>query len=121
MKLTELRPILWTDKFQETIEFYSQILEFTCTERNDDWGWASLNKDDVHIMISKPNEHNAFDKPRFTGSFYFNTDDVEKLWEQLKGKAKICYEIETFDWGMREFAIYDNNEYILQFGQKVNE
>jgi len=23
------------------------------------------------------------------------------------------------DWGMREFAIYDNNGYMLQFGQEI--
>jgi len=36
-------------------------------------------------------------------------------------KANICYEIETFEWGMREFAIYDNNGYILQFGSTASE
>ncbi|NHQ72651.1 bleomycin resistance family protein, partial [Elizabethkingia miricola] len=30
-----------------------------------------------------------------------------------------CYNIEDFPWQMREFAIYDNNGYILQFGQDV--
>jgi uncharacterized glyoxalase superfamily protein PhnB len=74
-------------------------------------------KDEVKIMLAKPNEHTPFDKPIFTGSFYFNTDNVDKLWEDLKDKAKVCYEIENFDWQMREFAIYDNNGYLLQFGQ----
>ena len=27
--------------------------------------------------------------------------------------------IETFDWGLRGFAIYDNNSYMLQFGQEI--
>jgi hypothetical protein len=27
--------------------------------------------------------------------------------------------IETIDYGMREFAIHDNNGYVLQFGQPV--
>ncbi len=72
-------------------------------------------------MVSKPNAHENFEKIGFTGSFYFKTDDVGKLWENLKNKAKICYKIETFGWGMREFSIYDNNGYILQFGQPVDE
>jgi hypothetical protein len=41
------------------------------------------------------------------------------MWSRLKDRVKLCYPIETFDYGMREFAIYDNNEYILQFGQSV--
>ena len=47
-------------------------------------------------------------------------EEVKQPKEDLKTKAKICYEIETFDWDMREFAVYDNNGYILQFGQPVD-
>jgi catechol 2,3-dioxygenase-like lactoylglutathione lyase family enzyme len=119
MKLTSLRPIIWTDLFEATIKFYTNVLGFSFAERNDDWAWASLYKDSVEIMIALPNQHTPFDKPKFTGSFYFNTDDVETLWIQLKDNVKICYALETFEWGMREFAFYDNNGYILQFGQEV--
>lgn len=119
MTFTALRPILWTDHLDDTIGFYTQILGFTLMGRNDEWQWASIRKDDVQIMLSQ----NDYEKPSgigFTGSFYFNVDDVDELWEDLKTKAKICYEIETFEWEMREFAIYDNNGYILQFGQPVD-
>ncbi|SFN02498.1 Glyoxalase/Bleomycin resistance protein/Dioxygenase superfamily protein [Chryseobacterium oleae] len=119
MTYSALRPILWTDSMDETIGFYTHILGFTLMGRNDEWQWASLKKDDVQIMLSQ----NDYEKPNgigFTGSFYFNVDDVDDLWEDLKSKAKVCYEIETFEWEMREFAIYDNNGYLLQFGQPVD-
>ena len=121
IKYNFLRPILWTQNLDETIGFYIQTLGFTLLGRNDDWQWASIRKDDVQIMLSKPNEHEKFNGIGFTGSFYFNVDDVDTLWEELKEKTEVCYEIETFDWDMREFAIYDNNGYILQFGQPVAE
>ncbi|KXH84819.1 bleomycin resistance protein [Chryseobacterium kwangjuense] len=119
MTFTALRPILWTDNIDDTIGFYTQILGFTLMGRNDEWQWASIRKDDVQIMLSQ----NDYEKPNgigFTGSFYFNVDNVDDLWEDLKTKAKVCYEIETFEWEMREFAIYDNNGYLLQFGQPVD-
>ena len=119
MKLTYLRPMLWTENLQETIDFYTNVLGFTCHEKNDDWGWASLSAGDVYIMLALPNEHTPYDKIGFTGSFYYTTDDVDTLWNKLKDKAKVCYEPETFEWGMREFAIYDNNGYLLQFGQEI--
>ena len=56
-------------------------------------------------MISKPNEHTPYEKIGFTGTFYFNTDDVDAMWEKVKDKAKVCYGIEEFDWGMREFGL----------------
>lgn len=119
MTFTALRPILWTDNIDETIGFYMQVLGFTLMGRNDEWQWASIRKDDVQIMLSQ----NDYEKPNgigFSGSFYFNVDNVDELWEDLKTKAKVCYEIETFEWEMREFAIYDNNGYMLQFGQPVD-
>jgi len=118
MRLTDLRPVLWTEDLSSTIDFYLEVLGFECSDRNDDWGWASLQKDDVALMIAKPNEHTPYEKIGFTGSFYFNTDNVDALWEKLKDKAKVCYGIEDFFYGMREFAVYDNNGYLLQFGQE---
>ena len=121
IKYNSLRPILWTQNIDETLSFYIQTLGFTLMTRNDEWEWATINKDDVQIMLSKPNDHEKFNGIGFTGSFYFNIDNVDGLWEELKDQAEICYEIETFEWGMREFAIYDNNGYILQFGQPVDQ
>ena len=72
-------------------------------------------------MLSKPNAHEKSRKIGFISSFYFNVNNVVRLWEDLKDKVKVCYEIETFEWGMKEFAIYDNNGYLLQFGQPVDE
>jgi uncharacterized glyoxalase superfamily protein PhnB len=121
MKLIDLRPMLWTDKLHETIDFYVETLGFAVDEQNDEWGWASLSRDNIGVMVSRPNEHIGFEKAQFTGSFYFNTDDVDALWDKLKDKARVCYGIENFPYGMREFAVYDNNGYLLQFGQPIEQ
>ena len=120
MKLIALRPMIWTADLTATVDFYIHVLGFTCENRNDAWGWAALLKDEVEIMIALPNEHTPFNGPKFTGSFYMNTDNVDALWESLKEKVKVAYPIESFEYGMREFAIYDNNGYLLQFGQELD-
>ena len=117
MKLTRLAPILWTKDLQESIDFYRETLGFACVGRTE--AWACLRKDDVELMLSLPNAHEPFDKIQFTGSFYFHPDDVQTLWEQLRDKTPIVYPLEDFEYGMREFAIRDNNGYILQFGQEI--
>lgn len=119
MTITALRPMLWTEDLKGSVDFYVERLGFTCNELNEEWGWASLSIDDTGIMLARPNEHTPYEKIAFTGSFYFNTDDVDALWEQLKDKAEVCYGIEDFHYGMREFAIFDNNGYLLQFGQEI--
>lgn len=118
-KFQAVRPMIYTRELKETIRFYTEVLGFTCGEYNEDWGWASLNRDDAEIMLAKPNEHIPFEKPNFTGSFYICVNDADTYWEQVKDKAKICYAPEDFDWGMREFAIFDNNGYLLQFGHEI--
>ena len=38
---------------------------------------------------------------------------------KVKDKLNICGGVEKFEDGIREFAIYDNNGYLLQFGQEI--
>ena len=117
MKLTSLTPMIRTREIAKTIAFYTGHLGFKCTSGSEDLGWATLSRDGVKIMVAAPNDHMPFDQPAFTGSFYLYTDDVDAVWNDLKDKTRVCYPIETFDYGMREFAIFDNNGYLLQFGQ----
>jgi len=111
--------MIYTKQVEETVKFYTTVLGFTCNNFMDDWSWASMSRDEIEIMIACPNSHLAFEKPCFTGSFYIQTDNADSVFDQLKDKVKICYPIETFEYGMREFAIYDNNGYLIQFGNPV--
>ncbi|MGC2695813.1 MAG: VOC family protein [Candidatus Angelobacter sp.] len=119
LKLENVRPMLAVTSIDDTIAFYRNVLGFECISRMD--GWAALRKGCVEIMISLPNEHEPFDKPTLTGSIYFNASDVDALWGQVKDRARIVYPLENFYYGMREFAIRDNNGYILQFGQEIKD
>ncbi|HVY22468.1 MAG TPA: VOC family protein [Steroidobacteraceae bacterium] len=119
MTIKTLTPMLRTWDLQATIKFYTTVLGFTCQSQSSIW--ASLKRDDIELMVSAPNNHLNEHSPAFTGSLYFRTDAVDDLWNRLKNLSVVCYNIETFDYGMREFAIYDNNGYLLQFGQPITE
>ncbi|MCB0664989.1 MAG: VOC family protein [Saprospiraceae bacterium] len=119
MKLSSLTPMLYTLEMQETIAFYSEILGFQCATYQEEWGWVSLHCDNIRIMFSLPNDHLPFTRPTFTGSFYFNTASVEEFYARIKNKVNLCYPMEDFDYGMREFAFWDNNGYLLQFGKEI--
>jgi uncharacterized glyoxalase superfamily protein PhnB len=118
MKVSSLTPMLRTWDLPGSVEFYRRILGFECTAHESDW--AALSFGPVSLMLSGPNEHEGDAAPAFTGSLYFRVDNVDDLWSRLRDEARVCYPIETFDYGMREFAIYDNNGYLLQFGQAVD-
>ena len=119
MKLESVRPVLAVNNIDETVRFYRDVLGFECVNQMD--GWAALRKDQVELMISLPNAHEPFEKPTLTGSIYFNAADVDAVWEQIKDKVSVVYPIENFFYGMREFAIRDNNGYTLQFGQEISD
>ncbi len=110
--LQSVRPMLAVNSIDDTILFYRNLLGFECVNRLH--GWAALQKDAVEIMISLPNTHEPFEKPNLTGSLYFNLSDVDALWNEIKDRASIVYP-------MREFAIRDNNGYVLQFGQEITD
>lgn len=124
MRLIYLRPMLETADLRETIKFYTEMLGFVCQDMFPDDVhpvWASLQKDSVEIMFTVRNEHSTIEQPTMTGSLYFDPDDVDAIWEELKDKVTVEYPIENFDYGMREFAIRDCNGYLLQFGQEISE
>lgn len=113
--------MLWTEDLEATFKFYTQVLGFQCQEKNEDWQWASLYLDDVELMIAHPTMHTNYKEIGFSGSLYMTVTDVDSLWEKLKSQTEVVYELEIFDWGMKEFAIKDNNGYILQFGASVED
>lgn len=117
--LQNLTPMLESHDLEATIQFYTDVLGFTCDAYEQEWGWASLSKDQVKIMFTHPNPHRNLPKAIMSGSLYINTDMVDSWWEKLKAKCAVCYELEQFEYGMKEFAVYDNNGYLLQFGQAM--
>lgn len=119
IKFNKISPIIYTTDIENTINFYVNLIGFNCTDFDKEIGWARVQVDNIELMISLPNAQLEFQKPFFTGSFYFNLDDVDALWQYVKEKVTVCYPIENFDYGMREFGIFDNNGYLLQFGQEV--
>ncbi len=118
MKLRSIVPMLWVINVAASVRFYCEHLGFTCP--NQLAYWAVLERDGVEIMFSVPNVHTPFERSMFTGSLYFQCEEVDELWQSVKDKVTVVYPIEDFEYGMREFAIRDNNGYLLQFGMKLD-
>lgn len=119
LKVNKITPVIYTIDIQGTIEFYVNQLGFKCEGFDIEIGWARVEFDNADLMISLPNSQLPYQKPIFTGSFYFNMENVDLFWQRIKDNVRICYPIENFEYGMREFGIFDNNGYLLQFGQEI--
>lgn len=118
MAFNALVPTLEVENMDDTILFYESHLDFKCVDREEDT-WAFIQKDDISIMLSSRFNEDKQPKPVFTGGLYIYVDDIDVIWQILKDKVKISYPLENFEYGMREFAIYDCNGYRIQFGQEL--
>lgn len=130
MKLHKLSPILWTKDLQGTIAFYETVLGFR--GQSHFTNFVSLSRQNVEIMFIVPNDDpedckdpdnqaEFFPRPILTGSLFITTDEVDKLWEAVKGKAIIKTTLEDREYWMRDFSILDNNGYELVFGQDISD
>lgn len=50
---------------------------------------------------------------------YFELNDLEDLYNQLKGKVKIIHPIREQPWGQRGFRVYDPDDHILEFAETM--
>ena len=124
--LAPMRTMLQCRDLDETINFYTQMLNFTLDAT---WGpepdgpptWCSLDYGPAGIMFT----HGALDDaggPALTGSLYFYPENVDRLYEALveRGASALLAPMDR-EYGMRDFAIEDPNGYLLQFGQPLDE
>lgn len=113
---------LQSDDIAATIRFYTEKLDFTVGNTMEEEGrivWAVIAKDEIELMFCIPNAHFPYKPSTLTGDLYIKTNDVAAVWQKIKKDCEVVYLLEDFEYGMREFAIYDNNKYILRFGQAL--
>lgn len=124
MKLRQLIPMLESDDLPGTILFYTEVLGFEIFDIAEDENgpyWVNLNRDKVEIMFTTRNAHSKEARATINGVMYFYPDDVNALWEELKDKVKVEWEPQDFGYGMWDFGIRDNNGFLLNFGQPIEE
>ena len=113
-----------SDDVKGTIDFYTQALGFSLEAQGEDEEgtyWCRLKRDSAEIMFTNRNVHSKEVKATFNGVLYFYPDHVDELYEELKSKVRVEWEPQDFGYGMYDFAIRDNNNFILAFGQPLSE
>ena len=120
--MKKLIPMMESDDMKDTIDFYTQTLGFQVHDIGENETgifWCSLFRDDAEIMFTDRNVHSKEKKATFNGVLYFYPDSVDTLWEELKDKVQVEWKPQDFGYGMYDFAIRDNNGFILAFGEEA--
>ncbi len=122
--LKTLTPNLMVEDVEATIKFYQDLLNFELTNSvpgPSGLQWASLRSGEVELMFqqraSLEEELPVFAHRPIGGSltFYIGVDDVTSLYEKLQPGAKLAADLHTTFYGSQEFAVLDNNGYVLVF------
>ena len=108
-------PMIPSFNIDETVSFFINLLDFKV--RRDDKTYVILYKDNstVHILRAGSDIGEM--------EFYFEVDDIEKVWDNMKGKLDAIKFKAPFDqeYGMREVHIIIPETKMLMFiGQAIN-
>jgi len=108
-------PMIPSFNIDETVSFFINLLDFKV--RRDDKTYVILYKDNstVHILRAGSDIGEM--------EFYFEVDDIEKVWDNMKGKLDAIKFKAPFDqeYGMREVHIIIPETKTLMFiGQAIN-
>jgi len=110
-------PVLASLDILKTVDFYQQKLGFDRVGWKDEH-YAIVHRDDITLHFWKCNDKIH---PENT-SCYIRVQQVDELYKELKPKGVVHPKAPLADqpWGMREFAITDNDGNLIRFGQSSN-
>jgi catechol 2,3-dioxygenase-like lactoylglutathione lyase family enzyme len=132
MKLIHSTPILYVDRIEPNLSFWTERLGFKKTAEVPPGGseldFVILEKDSLEVMLQTRHSLQG-DLPKgmsieeFRGNTTIQYMEVDSLAEVLKGLHGIPLAMEPIDrpYGMREILVRDPSGYLIEFAEKINK
>ena len=116
---------LMVENVDESVAFYQGILGFAVVDSvpspSGGLQFAILSRDSLTLMLqaksSLVEEYPTLATPQVHPSvtLYIAVDNFAALYQELKEKHEILKDVHETFYGTKEFAIADNNDYVLTF------
>jgi uncharacterized glyoxalase superfamily protein PhnB len=120
---TDVTPCLKTNDIRGTIDFYVNVLGFVADTMHppDDPTLCILDHGAVRLaFVTDP--QNWYQEPRLAGQLWIHVTDVMALHARVAEKGvAIEWGPEVYSYGRREFAIKDNNGYLLALSEATSD
>lgn len=125
-----LSPNIGVQDVTETVRFYTEVLGFKLVlsvPETAPYVWAMVASGNTSIMFqdmaSLLEEYPilAGRSDTATLTFYIKVKGMKELYEKVKGTDYLTKEIHKTPYGADEFALYDNNGYILTITEDFEE
>lgn len=128
MEYTTLSPNMGVSDVNATVAFYTETLGFNLIMSNPDSGileWAMVSNGGATLMfqemdsLKKEYPQLANRSSSATLTFYIKMKNVKGLYEKLKDTEYLAQDMHQTFYGANEFAIFDNNGYILTMTEET--
>ncbi len=115
------------DEVERGVRFYREVLGAKLAAVHPEESpheWASLELGEVEIMLWRKDEareeYPGLKIAESPAGFiaYIYVDDVDALYERVKGKAEVLMEPKDQFYGLRELTIRDPYGFVLTFAQE---
>jgi uncharacterized glyoxalase superfamily protein PhnB len=116
---------LMVESVEDSVTFYQNILGFSVVasvpNESEKLQFAILSKDNLMLMLQeKGNLTEEYpilntDMVHPSVTLYIMVDNFEEFYHELKERHEILCDMHTTFYGSKEFAIADNNGYVLTF------
>ena len=122
--MNSISPNIFVTDIKKTIDFYKQLgfKVVTTVPEEGDIFWAMMTCGNV-IFMFQSFESLGSDLPMVSrqngGSLllYIKTEEIRKLFDQVKEQVKVIKGLEKTFYGATEFSIEDTNGYLLTFAE----
>ncbi|BBI31057.1 VOC family protein [Cohnella abietis] len=119
---------LKVDNVKETLEFYKEVLGFEVVVTVPEYdqpvlNWGMVKNNGAELMFQEKSsleeEYPVLKSNGGVGglSLFFKVEDIGSTFEKIKGKATVIKEIHTTFYDTKEFAILDNNGFVLTIAE----
>ncbi|MEM8771735.1 MAG: VOC family protein [Pseudomonadota bacterium] len=113
-RIVKAIPLFASLDMDETAAFYAEKLGFKVREQYGK-DYLIVSRDDVILNFWPCSEKHIAENT----SAYFNVSNVDDLYAELKPLGARMSEPKSFDYGMREFHVWDCHGNLLRFGEPV--
>lgn len=128
MEFQSLSPNIGVQSVNDTIKFYSEMFGFqlAMSVPKDESGvlqWAMMTNGTVNIMFQEM-QNLLHEYPQLNGrsatatlTFYVKMKNIRELYHKVKDTEYLATEMHKTFYGTDEFAVFDNNGYILTIAE----
>jgi uncharacterized glyoxalase superfamily protein PhnB len=131
MKFNKVTPNLIVADMEKSLAFYRDVLGFTVSQSVPDkspFVFAWINRGGADIFLNQHMPPQAGQPDLFAGkqiggtlSMYLAMDGIEDLLKAVEAhRIKIAMPLHTEFYGMKEFAVFDPDGYLLIFAEQLN-